>query len=81
MLHDYHQHLSGGVTLLPGTGGIFEVTLGNRSLYSKRKTGRFPEPGEVEQALAAALDVGARGWGMGTVGVPSDAWRVTSDED
>lgn len=57
ILHDYHQQLSGGLTLQPGTGGIFEVTLGNRLLFSKRKTGRFPEPGEVEQALTAALGV------------------------
>lgn len=30
---------------------MFEVTLGNDLIYSKKKTGRFPEPGEVERAL------------------------------
>jgi len=30
-----------------GSGGIFEVVLDGRTLYSKHATGRFPEPGEV----------------------------------
>jgi len=26
---------------------VFEVRLGNELIYSKKATGRFPEPGEV----------------------------------
>ena len=35
------------------SGGVFEVTVGNELLYSKKKTGRFPMPGEVEEKLSA----------------------------
>ena len=35
------------------SGGVFEVTIGNELLFSKKKTGRFPMPGEVEQILSA----------------------------
>jgi len=33
--------------LIRGSGGVFEVALDDRTLYSKKETGRFPEPGEV----------------------------------
>jgi predicted Rdx family selenoprotein len=60
ILHDYYQQLPGGVTLLPGSGGVFEVTLldgGKRTLFSKEVVGRFPEDGEVEGKLAKIFDV------------------------
>lgn len=56
MLHDYAKQLPGGVTLVPGSGGIFEVTLGERTLFSKEQEDRFPNENEVEDALEAALD-------------------------
>ena len=31
--------------------GNFEVSLGNNLIYSKKKTGRLPHPGEVEQLI------------------------------
>jgi hypothetical protein len=34
---------------------VFEVRLGGEVVFSKRATGRFPEPGEVESALAGRL--------------------------
>jgi selenoprotein W-related protein len=39
--------------LIKGKNGVFEVRLGDRLVFSKRATGRFPEPGEVEAALAS----------------------------
>jgi predicted Rdx family selenoprotein len=30
---------------------VFEVTIGNELIFSKKQTGRFPMPGEVETAL------------------------------
>lgn len=39
--------------LVRSSGGVFEVTLGNEVLFSKKKTGRFPVPGEVEEILSA----------------------------
>jgi selT/selW/selH-like putative selenoprotein len=38
---------------LKGTGGIFDVTVDGELVYSKKQTGRFPAPGEVEGAIAA----------------------------
>lgn len=39
--------------MIKGTGGIFEVRLGDELIYSKKATGRFPTPGEVTAILKA----------------------------
>ncbi len=41
----------GGVTLIPGRGGIFEVRLGGETLWSRAAEGRFPELKELKQRL------------------------------
>lgn len=41
----------GGVTLVPGTGGVFEVRAGDRVIWSRRVEGRHPELVEVKQRL------------------------------
>jgi selenoprotein W-related protein len=33
--------------LIKGSGGVFDVKVDGRLVYSKFETGRFPEPGEV----------------------------------
>ena len=33
--------------LVPGSNGIFDVIVDGDQVFSKHKTGRFPEPGEV----------------------------------
>ena len=33
--------------LIPGSGGIFEVTVDGRVVFNKAETDRFPGPGEV----------------------------------
>lgn len=38
---------------------MFEVKLGDEVLFSKKAVGRFPQPGEVETALAEKLGGGA----------------------
>lgn len=35
------------IKLLPKGGGIFEVTVNDKLIYSKKETGRFPEKNEV----------------------------------
>jgi selenoprotein W-related protein len=40
-----------GVTLVPGTGGIFEVRLGGETVWSRKGEGRFPEMKELKQRL------------------------------
>ncbi len=41
--------------LIKGRDGVFEVTVDGENLYSKKSTGRFPEPGEVEKSITAFL--------------------------
>jgi selenoprotein W-related protein len=37
--------------LVKGSGGVFDVAVDGRRVYSKFDTGRFPEPGEVVALL------------------------------
>jgi selT/selW/selH-like putative selenoprotein len=39
--------------LVPSGGGVFEVTINGDLVWSKKATKRFPEYGEIEQALAS----------------------------
>jgi len=39
--------------LVRSRGGVFEVTVGNELIFSKKELGRFPMPGEVEEMLSA----------------------------
>jgi selenoprotein W-related protein len=41
----------GGVTLIPGTGGVFEVRIGGDLLWSRKGEGRFPEMKELKQRV------------------------------
>ena len=34
-----------------GSGGIFDVTVDNRRIYSKRETGTFPSESEIVEKL------------------------------
>ncbi len=33
--------------LIPSSGGVFEVTLGDEQIFSKKREGRFPEEDEI----------------------------------
>ncbi len=37
--------------LIKGSGGVFEVTLNNSLIFSKKDLGRFPNSNEVEDIL------------------------------
>ena len=41
------------VELVRGGGGVFDVSIDGKVLFSKHKQGRFPEPGEVLSMLRA----------------------------
>jgi len=55
LLHTFADYLE-GLTLIPGSGGQFEVAIDGRLAYSKKGMGRFPELGELKEALRQALD-------------------------
>jgi selenoprotein W-related protein len=51
VLNTFKQRVS-GLTLVPSGGGCFEVTANGELLYSKLKTGQFPD----EQSIVDLLD-------------------------
>lgn len=38
-------------TLVKGHGGVFEVVLDGKTIFSKKTTGRFPEPREILEKI------------------------------
>jgi selenoprotein W-related protein len=41
----------GGVTLKPGTGGVFQISVDGESVWSRKAEGRFPEMKELKQRV------------------------------
>jgi selenoprotein W-related protein len=56
ILDEYADALPGGVTIEPGSGGVFEIYYNDTPVFSKKQEGRFPEPGEVQHMLMHALE-------------------------
>lgn len=50
LLKNYEPEIE-SITLVPSDGGRFEVTVSGNLIYSKLKTGRHAEPGEVNGLL------------------------------
>lgn len=46
----------GGVTLIPGSGGVFDVAIGEKVVWSRKAEGRFPELKELKQRLRDIVD-------------------------
>ena len=46
----------GEVALVPGTGGIFVVRLGETVVFDKKDKGRFPESKELKQLIRNQID-------------------------
>jgi selenoprotein W-related protein len=38
--------------IVPGSGGVFEVEVDGKLVFSKKKTGRFPDYDEIAPALS-----------------------------
>ncbi len=43
------------VELVPGIGGVFEITVDGRLAFSKKQTGRFPTDEEIAAIGATGL--------------------------
>jgi len=54
LLTTFEEEL-GGVTLIPGAGGIFEVRHGQEVLWSHQAEKRFPEAKELKQRVRDAI--------------------------
>ena len=50
---------SAQITLVKGGGGVFDVIVDSDTVYSKKEeaSGRFPEPGLVNERISAHLKV------------------------
>jgi len=42
-------------TLIPATGGVFDVTVNGELIFSKQEVGRHAEPGEVRAGIMKVL--------------------------
>lgn len=40
-----------GVTLIPGSGGVFEVRVGDELVFSRKDAGRFPDAAELKRLV------------------------------
>ena len=54
MLNEFKQKVS-QLTLVPAGGGCFELTANGELLYSKLKTGQFPDEQEMVNLLGKRL--------------------------
>jgi selenoprotein W-related protein len=50
LLTTFEEEL-GGVTLVPGTGGVFVVRVEGRVVWSRKEEGRFPDITELKQRV------------------------------
>lgn len=46
----------GAVTLIPGTGGIFEIRLGDELIWERKRDGGFPDSRVLKQLVRDRID-------------------------
>jgi len=54
LLGEYKQRIQ-DLKLIPGSGGCFELTVDGELVYSKLKTGRFPDENAMIEAVGERL--------------------------
>lgn len=54
ILTEFKQQIS-SLTLQPSSGGCFEVSINDQLVYSKNKTGQFPEDPAIEAEVRKRL--------------------------
>ncbi|MEI8361639.1 MAG: SelT/SelW/SelH family protein [Betaproteobacteria bacterium] len=55
LLTTFEQDLA-SVALKPGSSGIFEITLNQQLIFSRKEAGRFPEAKELKQLVRDQID-------------------------
>jgi selenoprotein W-related protein len=50
LLSTFEQEV-GGVTLVPGAGGVFDVRVEGKRVWSRQEAGRFPDIKELKQLV------------------------------
>lgn len=51
LLHTRPTDIPGGITLIPGSGGVFEVTYQGELIFSKKAEKRFPDRAEIDKLM------------------------------
>jgi selenoprotein W-related protein len=46
----------GAVTLVPGTGGIFEISLDGQLVWERKRDGGFPDVKQLKQLVRDRID-------------------------
>jgi selenoprotein W-related protein len=46
----------GAVTLVPGTGGIFQITLDDELIWERKRDGGFPDVRQLKQLVRDRID-------------------------
>jgi selenoprotein W-related protein len=54
LLNTYKQKIK-DLTLIPASGGCFELSLNGELVYSKLKTGKFPDEDEMVKTVGRRL--------------------------
>ena len=52
--HDYKNAFS-RISLVPSSGGVFEVRVDGRDIYSKKQTGEFPDQDTLVAEIGTLL--------------------------
>ena len=52
---DKSEHYIASVTVIPSSGGVFEVQVGDDLVFSKKELGRHAETDEVLEAIDAIV--------------------------
>jgi len=52
--HDYKNRLA-RVSLVPSSGGVFEIRLNGRDIHSKKATGQFPDQDQIVAQVGTLL--------------------------
>ena len=58
-----YQHIISDLTLVPASGGVFEVDVDNASIFSKKNLGRHALPNEVLDLFAEFVGPDVRRYG------------------
>ncbi len=56
VLKEHEENIT-ELTLVPSHGGVFEISLNDEVLFSKRELGRYPEKNEVEDMIKENLKI------------------------
>ncbi len=51
MAEDLNNEFDTETDLVPGSNGIFDVVVDDRTVFSKSEARRFPDPGEVVEEI------------------------------